>query len=170
MKKLFTIAAAVLFSVSMMAETAVLSWNMGEDGAAAEAASTITGASGCDAEGFSIYIGRDDKTWSAGNGSIEYNAKTYRTLKNSKDAQNSITLPDGCKATKVVFYVTTNDNAHAYLTEFNGETCNVEINSSSLETNAIKQYDNNSTYYWLGNAETAVVMKGLMNGKKYIVL
>lgn len=33
----------------------------------------------------------------------------------------------------------------------------------------IKEYNNESTIYWLGNAQTAVVLKGMMKRKKYIV-
>ena len=114
----------------MMADVAVLSWNMGTNGAAATSANSITGATGCDAEGFTIAItGNNTKNWSNGNGSIEYNAKTYTTLKNSNGAQNTVTLPEGCKATKVVFYVTTNNDASGTLTEFNGETCEDVVTS-----------------------------------------
>ncbi len=131
MKKLCTILAAALFSVSMMAETAVLSWYMGEDGAAATGANSITGASGCDAEGFTIAItGNTGKNWSNGNGDITYNEKTYKTLKNSNNAQNTVTLPDGYKAYSVDFYAVTNHaSTCAALTEFAGEECNDVVNS-----------------------------------------
>lgn len=132
MKKFFTIlTAALMTSVSMMAETAVISWNMGEDGAAASGANSITGATGCDAEGFTIAItGNTSKSWSAGNGDITYNEKTYKTLKNSNGAQNTITLPENCKASSVDFYVVTNHNStNGILTEFAGETCDDVVNS-----------------------------------------
>lgn len=130
MKKLFTILAAALFSVSMMADVAVLSWYMGEDGAAASSANSITGASGCDAEGFTIAItGNAGKSWSNGNGDITYNAKTYKTLKNSNGAQNTITLPANTVATAVTFYVTANADSDAKLSEFNGSSCDDAVTS-----------------------------------------
>ena len=131
MKKIFTLAAAVLFSIGMMADVAVVSFNLGKDGAEASGANSITGASGCDAEGFTVAItGNTEKSWSGGNGSITYNEKTYKTLKNSNGAQNTITLPDGCNATKVVFYAVTNDGStKAKLTEINGTSCSDEVTS-----------------------------------------
>ena len=130
MKKIFTLAAAVLFSIGMMADVAVVSFNLGKDGAEASGANSITGASGCDAEGFTVAItGNTEKSWSGGNGSITYNEKTYKTLKNSNGAQNTITLPDGCNATKVVFYVVANADSNAKLSEFNGTSCSDEVTS-----------------------------------------
>ena len=106
-------------------EPAVLSWYMGENGGAASGANSITGASGCDAEGFTIAItGNTGKNWSNGNGSIVYNGKTYMTLKNSNGAQNTVTLPAGMYASKVEFYATTNnDEGNGILSEFNNASC-----------------------------------------------
>ena len=139
MRNLKTFALLLLMAVCSMgakAETAVLSFNMGENGAAATSANSITGASGCAAEGFTIAItGNNTKNWSAGNGSIAYNEVSYTTLKNSNGAQNTVTLPDGCAATHVTFYVTTNADAAGNLYEFNGATVNVPVSS-------IKDYSN----------------------------
>lgn len=119
------------FSVNLMADTAVLSWNMGEDGAAATGANSITGASGCAAEGFTIAItGNTTKSWSQGNGNITIDAVTYTTLKNSNGAQNTVTLPEGMYASRVDFYVTTNANeGNGVLSEFNGAASSDVVSS-----------------------------------------
>ncbi len=123
-------------SMGVWAETAVLSWNLGENGTAATSANSITGATGSAAESWTIAItGNNDKKWSAGNGSISYNEVSYTTLKNSNGAQNTVTLPEGCAATHVTFYVTTNANEAGYLQEFNGATVNVPVSS-------LKDYSN----------------------------
>ena len=57
MKKLFSFVCAALISASMLADTAVLSWNLGENGTAATPDSTtgnIVGAAGSLAEGWTI--------------------------------------------------------------------------------------------------------------------
>lgn len=134
-----TFALLLLMAVCSMgvwAETAVLSMNLGENGAVAASANSITGATGSAAEGWTIAItGNAGKSWSAGNGSISYNEVSYTTLKNSNGAQNTVTLPEGCAATHVTFYVTTNADAAGNLYEFNGVTVNVPVSS-------IKDYSN----------------------------
>ena len=91
MKKLFTFAFAALLSAGVWAETAILSWQMGENGAYAEAANVITGATGCAAEGWTIAItGNTSKNWTAGNGKIFLNGDSIMTLKNSNGAQNTV--------------------------------------------------------------------------------
>ena len=123
-------------SMGAMAETAVLSWNLGENGTAATSANSITGATGSAAEGWTIAItGNNTKNWSAGNGNITVEEVNYTTLKNSNGAQNTVTLPDGCAATHVTFYVTTNADEAGLLQEFNGATVNVPVTS-------IKDYAN----------------------------
>lgn len=109
----------------------VLSWNMGVGGAEATEANSITGATGCAAEGVTITItGKAEKNWNPGNGSISYNGTTYRTLKNSNGAQNTVTLPAGKKASKVEFYATTNDaGTPGELRELGGETCSDKVSS-----------------------------------------
>lgn len=118
-------------------EPAVLSWNMGVDGAAATGANSITGATGCDAEGFTIAItGNAGKNWSAGNGSIMYNGTSYTTLKNSNGAENTVTLPSGMYASKVEFYATTNaDDGNGVLQNFNEVSCSDAVTS-------VKDYNN----------------------------
>ena len=111
--------------------TAVLSWYLGENGAEATAANSITGASGSTAEGFTIAItGNTGKSWSNGNGDITYNNTTYKTLKNSNGAQNTVTLPTGMYAHKVEFYATTNaDDGNGVLSEFNETSCSDAVTS-----------------------------------------
>ena len=137
MKKLFTLLTLLVALVtSAWAEEAVISWNMGANGEAATGANSITGASGCDAVGFTIAItGNTGKIWYAGNGDITYNTKTYKTLKNSNGAQNTITCPSGKVATQVVFYVTSNADSSGSLTEIDGTSCSDAVSS-------LKDYEN----------------------------
>ena len=131
MKKLFTFVCAALFSASMLADQALLSWQLGADGADAEAANVIIGAAGSEAEGFTIAMtGNASKNWGAG-GKVIFNEKEYKTLKNSNGAQNTVTLPAGKKASKVEFYVTNNydDRGNGVLNEWNGAACNDVVSS-----------------------------------------
>ncbi len=101
----------------------VLYWKDGT-----EAANTITVA-----DGWQLTItGNAGKNWSNGNGSIKYEGTSYMTLKNSNGAQNTVTLPQGKKASKIEFYATTNNKENdtkGVLTELNGETCSDEVTS-----------------------------------------
>ena len=121
----------------MWADTAVLSWQLGADGADAEAANVIIGAAGSLAEGWTIAItGNTSKNWTAGNGKIFLSGDSLMTLKNSNGAQNTVTLPEGLYASKVEFYAVTNDDAaKGALAEFDGEACKDSVES-------LKDYDN----------------------------
>ncbi len=136
MRKFFTFAIAALFSASLLADTALLSWQLGENGAYAEAANSITGAAGSLAEGWTIAItGNTQKNWGAGNGKIFMDPDSIMTLKNSNGAQNTVTLPEGLYASQVVFYVVTNhDTDKGLLGEFDGEICKDSVHS-------LKDYD-----------------------------
>ena len=136
MRKFFTLALATLLSAGVWADTAVLSWQMGENGADATAANSITGAAGCAAEGWTITISGDStKEWRAGNGKIILNGDSVMTLKNSNGAQNTITLPEGLYASKIEFYAVTNDStAKGVLTEVDGVACKDSVES-------LKDYD-----------------------------
>lgn len=135
--RLFSLLMLAAMSMGAMADTAIVSWNLGENGAAATAANSITGAAGSAAEGFSIAItGNSSKSWSNGNGSIAYSGENYVTLKNSNGAQNTLTLPEGSFASKVEFIAVTNhDDTKGVLTEFNGATCSDEVTSLKDYTN-----------------------------------
>ena len=137
MRKIFTFAVAALFSASMLADTAILSWQLGDNGAYAEAANSITGAAGSLAEGWTIAItGNTSKNWSAGNGKFFLNGDSIMTLKNSNGAQNTVTLPEGLYASQVEFYVVNNnDSEKGILKEFDGETLKDSVHS-------LNDYDN----------------------------
>ena len=136
MRKFFTLAFTALLSAGVWADTAVLSWQMGENGTDATAANSITGATGCAAEGWTITIsGNDTKKWNAGNGKIFLNGDSVMTLKNSNGAQNTITLPEGLYASKIEFYAVTNDStAKGLLSEVDGVACKDSVES-------LKDYD-----------------------------
>ena len=57
------------------------------------------------------------------------------SFKNSNGAQNTITLPTGYTATAVKFYVTTNADDDAKLSEINGTSCNDAVTSHKDGTN-----------------------------------
>lgn len=150
-RKLFTLLTLLLCACSgAWADEAILSWYLGTDGAAATSGNSITGASGSAAEGFTIAItGNTSKNWSNGNGDITYNKTTYKTLKNSNGAQNTVTCPTGYVATKVVFYVTSNADAAGKLSEFDGSSCDDEVSSIKNYTNyttITKTLDNKSSF------------------------
>ena len=130
MKKLFTFVCAALLSAGMWADTAVLSWQLGENGAEAKAANSITGATGSEAEGWTIAMtGNTEKNWAAGS-KLTYNGKEYKTLKNSNGVKITVTLPTGKFASKVEFYAVTNDETtKGTLKEFDEETCKDTVHS-----------------------------------------
>jgi hypothetical protein len=124
MKKLFTLLTLLL--------------GIGSGAWADEAVLYYAGTSGNSiiVNGFTITItGNDSKSWTNGNGDISYGGTTYKTLKNSNGAQNTITCPDGKVATKIVFYATSNADAAGKLSEFDGTTCSDEVSS-------LKDYSN----------------------------
>ncbi len=135
---------------SAWADDAIISMNMGKDGAQASSANAITGASGCAAEGFTIAItGNASKSWSAGNGDFKVDGMSYKSLKNSNGAQNTITCPTGYKATHVKFIVTANADASGFLSEFDGTTCSDEVSSLKDYTNPTvieKDIDNKESF------------------------
>ena len=151
MKKLFTLLTLLVAIVTgANADEAILSWYMGADGAAATGANSITGASGCAAEDFTIAItSNTGKSWSNGNGDITYNNTTYKTLKNSNGAQNTITCPSGKVATKVKFLVTTNADSSGKLSEIDGTSCDDVVTSTqnySNPTEITKDINNKSSF------------------------
>ena len=85
--------------------------------------------------GFSVQItGNLAKAFSAQNPSNgKFSLGT--SFKNSNGAQNTITLPTGYTATAVKFYVTTNADADAKLSEINGTSCNDAVTSHKDGTN-----------------------------------
>jgi len=100
---------------------AVLSWMLGENGAEATAANSITGATGSAAEGWTIAMtGNTEKNWSGAN-KLSYKGVEYKSLKNSNGVEITVTLPEGLYATDVEFIAVTNDGAEVgSLKEFDG--------------------------------------------------
>lgn len=136
MKKALTFLTAILLSAGLWADQVVIAWNLGENGTEPEAANVITGAAGSPAEGWTIAItGKADKKWNGGNGKIFFNGDSLRTIKDSKGAQNTVTLPEGLYASQVEFYAVTNDStAKGMLKEFDGAACKDSVHS-------LKDYD-----------------------------
>lgn len=100
---------------------AVLSWMLGENGAEATAANSITGATGSAAEGWTIAMtGNAEKNWS-GADKLSYKGVEYKSLKNSNGVEITVSLPEGLYATDVEFIAITNDGAEVgSLKEFDG--------------------------------------------------
>ena len=131
MRKFFTFAIAALFSASMLADTAILSGQLGENGATlVEPGRVIVGAAGSAADGWILAMaGTGDKKWATSD-TIVYNETEYATLKNSNGRQDTIILPEGLYASKVEFYVTTNDaTTKGTLKEFDGAACKDSVYS-----------------------------------------
>ncbi len=131
MKKIFTFAVAALFSASMWADQVVLSGQLGENGATlVEPGRVIVGAEGSQAPGWILAMaGNGDKKWATSD-TIVYNEVEYASLKNSNGRQDTLILPEGLYASKIEFYVTTNDTVtKGTLKEFDGESCKDTIHS-----------------------------------------
>ena len=151
LKKAFLLLALMGGATSAWADTAILSWNMGTNGADASSANSITGASGCAAVGFTIAItGNTGKNWTSGNGSVTYNTVSYKTLKNSNGAQNTITCPSGKVATHIDFYAVTNhESTKGKLSEIDGTSCSDDVNSLQDYSNPTvisKDIDNKASF------------------------
>ena len=136
MRKFFTLAFTALLSAGVWADTAVLSWQMGENGIDATAANSITGATGCAAEGWTIAMTGDaTKNWSGGS-RLTYKGVSYKSLKNSNGVEITVTLPQDLYATDVVFLAVTNDNdSVGSLKEFDGESVRDTVFSLKDYTN-----------------------------------
>ncbi|MGN0235570.1 MAG: hypothetical protein ACI4BD_04555, partial [Paludibacteraceae bacterium] len=117
--------------------TALLSYNLGEDGADlgdAGKVNAITGAKGSLAEGWTIAM-EDGALWSGGS-KLMYKGAEYKSLKNSNGKQITVTLPAGLYATKVEFYAVTNDSTDVgSLKEFDGENAKDTVFSLKDYTN-----------------------------------
>ena len=141
MRKFFTFVCAALVSASMLADTAILSWNLGENGTAAtpdETTGNIVGAAGSAAEGWTIAMdGKSDgKVMAPAMDSTTINGEEYWPIKNSNGKKITVTLPEGYYASKVEFYAITNaDDAKGTLKEFDGEACKDTVHS-------LKDYEN----------------------------
>lgn len=125
MKKLFTIICAALLSAGVWADTAVLSIQLGPNGTEAGEANSITGASGSEAEGWTIAMtGNSEKKFAHSSKPISCNGVGYIGLKNSNNVQITVTAPAGIFASQVEFFVHSNDaSVDAELKEFDGNSC-----------------------------------------------
>ncbi len=131
--RLFSLLLMAAMSMGAMADTAIVSWTTSNQ----QGANSITGVASSGLAGWTLAItGNTSKSWSAGNGDITFSEVTYKTLKNSNGAENTFTLPTGYNASKVDFYVVTNDNSTAgKLSNFNGVSCDHTVSS-------LKDYSN----------------------------
>ena len=91
---------------------------------------SMTGREGDDAYGYTLTItGNAGKNWSSGSNKINVNGTERTTIKLSNGAQNTLTLPEGVKATRITFYSVINSGAGArtsYWKEFNGTNYTAE--------------------------------------------
>lgn len=117
--------------------TALLSYNLGENGkdlGDAGKVNAITGAAGSLAEGWTIAMA-EDALWSGG-GRMIYKGTEYKSLKNSNGVEITVTLPQDLYATDVVFLAVTNDDAEVgSLKEFDGESVKDTVFSLKDYTN-----------------------------------
>lgn len=161
MRKFFTLALAALLSAGVWADTAVLSGQLGEDGATlVEPGRVVVGANGSAAEGWTLAMaGNGDKKWATSD-TIVYNEVEYASLKNSNGRQDTVILPEGLFASKVEFYVTTNDlTTKGTLKEFDGAACKDSVYS-------LKDFEH--PYYLVKELETPKNMFTFTFGGKQV--
>lgn len=151
-QKLFTLLTLLLCAVSTTwADEAVLYYGVDK------------GANSITVNGFTIAItGNTSKTWSGG-ADITYNENTYKSLKNSNGAQNTVTCPTGKVATSVDFYAIPNtNNDEPKLTEFDGVTCNDVVTTTKDGTNPTKitkSLNNKSSFtFTFGNKQANIIL------------
>ena len=120
-------------------ESAILYWE-----------SSQTAANSIQIGDFTLAItGNTGKNWGSGNGDITIGSTSYKTLKNSNGAQNTITCPDGYVATGITFYVTTNADSSGKLTEIDGTSCEDVVTSCKDYANPTvisKDIDNKESF------------------------
>ena len=92
---------------------------------------SMTGRAGDDAEGFTLAItGNTGKNWSSGTVKININGTERTTIKLSNGAQNTLTFPEGVKATRMTLYSVINagtGSRTSYWKEFNGTAINGDV-------------------------------------------
>ena len=123
---LFALLMTIVIGAKAADESAILYWE-----------STQSSANSIQIGDFTLAItGNTGKNWSNGNGNITIGSTSYKTLKNSNGAQNTITCPDGYVATGITFYAVTNDDkTKGKLSELDGTSCTDEVSS-------LKDYSN----------------------------
>jgi len=137
MKKFFTLIAVAMMAVSAFAQTQTVVLCNPEK----EKANILEGAQLGAPEGWKMQCMNEAKNLEAGN-DFTIDGKTYKAIKFSNGAQNTVTLPEGYVATKVTFYSTINKDAAArtaYWKEVNGVTYSEE--EAKIMT-SFKDYEN----------------------------
>ena len=139
MKKIFTFMAVAAMAFSVSAET-VLLYHPTKD-----KKNVLSGKELGDKvpNGFSLQCMNEAKTLDQAS-SLTVNGEKYSSIKLSNGAQNTLTLPEGCKATKLTFYTTINKDAATekvcYWSEVAGVTYTAEENNGIIES--FKDYAN----------------------------
>ena len=134
MKKTFTLMAVAAMAFSVSAETVILS--NPDKLKKNPLVGTELGANV--PAGFSLECMKEDKTLDPGNQTFTINGAEYQAIKFSNGAQNTVTLPEGCVATKVTFYTTINKDAATdrvcYWAEVAGTTYTADDNNGIIES------------------------------------
>lgn len=145
-------------------KTALLTW--GNMSCTTSTGSTyknlMVGTAGDDAEGFSMFLNKDTKYYSAGDKiNVEYGGNTLSrtTIKLSNGAQNIIYLPTDAKATKITFWSYTNKtndgtNRTCYWAEVAGTTYTAE--TATTFTNYKNTASPNVVSFELNNVENQI--------------
>lgn len=129
--KLFTLLFMAALSMGVMAETAILNWKIGEGGADATSANSVTGAAGTLAPGFTIDMPDNTTKTLSGGGWITHSETNYKSIKNSKGQRVRVQLPSGYEAQEVTLYVYANGSNDATLSNFNGSAASDVVPSTS---------------------------------------
>ena len=97
----------------------------------------MTGAAGDDAAGIVLAItGNTEKKWSSGTSVIKIGDIERTSIKLSNGAQNTMTLPDGMRATRITFYsfINSSEARSSYWKEFNGTEINGDVPMGAWNT------------------------------------
>lgn len=97
----------------------------------------MTGAAGDDAAGIVLAItGNTEKKWSSGTSVIKIGDIERTSIKLSNGAQNTMTLPDGMRATRITFYsfINSSEARSSYWKEFNGTEIDGDVPMGAWNT------------------------------------
>lgn len=97
----------------------------------------MTGAAGDDAAGIVLAItGNTEKKWSSGTSVIKIGDIERTSIKLSNGAQNTMTLPDGMRATRITFYsfINSSEARSSYWREFNGTEIDGDVPMGAWNT------------------------------------
>ncbi|MDE6548682.1 MAG: hypothetical protein K2L22_06770 [Muribaculaceae bacterium] len=133
MKKIFTLIAVAAMAFSVSAETLFLS-NPGK-----LKKNVLSGKELGESvpDGFSLQCMNEEKNLESGS-TMTINDEKYIPIKFSNGAQNTLKLPEGCKATKLTIYTTINKDAATdrpcYWAEVAGVTYTADDNKGIIES------------------------------------